>query len=403
MFLTLVKKELLGHLHSFRFIIITLVSLMLVFVSMLIMHKNYQSRIARYQDLQPTMSQTFAIIKPSQMSILVSGMDNAICQQHIVLDRLLLSQDDTESANVLFKIFSTPDLFYLIKVIFSLCAILLSFNLVSGEKESRTLALSLSNSVGRTTYLLGKWFGGLIVLLVPLIFAVASVALFFQMSPAFQTDTQVWLKLGMFLLSSVMYLSFFFTMGLLVSCIYTRSASAIVVSLFLWTLFVFVVPGVGAMAAGRVVKMQSGDSFFLRWSVAHSEVGAKVMLGEDVGDGIEAYAGPRELAARYQARLNEQLRIAKAFTSISPAGVYTLLATDFAGTGALERVTFKDALVNYQSMIIQSDSTPLFSYQRLSVAQILSRSGIINLLVILLQNVVIFAGAYVLFLRYDVR
>ena len=45
----------------------------------------------------------------------------------------------------------------------------------------------------------------------------------------------------------------------------------------------------------------------------------------------------------------------------------------------------------------------VFTYKRLPVAEILAGGGLVNMLVILLQNLVVLAAAYVLFLRYDVR
>ncbi len=54
-----------------------------------------------------------------------------------------------QSVNDLFKLFTVPDLLYIIKVILSLCAMLFAFDMVSGEKEAGTLRQSLSGSLGR--------------------------------------------------------------------------------------------------------------------------------------------------------------------------------------------------------------------------------------------------------------
>jgi hypothetical protein len=115
-----------------------------------------------------------------------------------------------------------------------------------------------------------------------------------------------------------------------------------------------------------------------------------------------------KLLADYRGKLERQLEFSKSITRISPAAVYTLLATDFAGTGIMERLELKRSVLIHRNTLIQSlknssKALPVITYKRLAAADILAREGLINLMVILLQNVVIFSAAYVLFLRYDVR
>ena len=64
--------------------------------------------------------------------------------------------------------FSFLDLSSVVIIIFTLLAILLSYNAISGEKEEGVLALALANEVPRYKYILGKYCGILISLAVPL-------------------------------------------------------------------------------------------------------------------------------------------------------------------------------------------------------------------------------------------
>ena len=72
----------------------------------------------------------------------------------------------------------------------------------------------------------------------------------------------------------------------------------------------------------------------------------------------------------------------------------------------------KQAVVEYKNQIwnkpTDSDGNiigefPAFSYQRSSINQVLNFGRMSNLLVLVLFNVLFFAGAYVVFLKYDVR
>jgi len=405
---TVIKKELLEHLRSFRFLVITAVSLLLVFTSILVMYRDYESRMEKYADLLPSMKQNQTMLRPASMSILIRGMDEALCQQ-VTIDESFVSASGTEQAyNLLFKLFTTPDLFYVVKVILSLCAMLFAFNLVSGEKEARTLALAVSNNVSRSKLLIGKWISGLACLILSLVIAVLITAIIFNMSPNIQMDAQNWLKLAMVLVSSVLYLAFFFTLGLLVSCINARSSSALVISLFLWVLLVFIIPGLGGLAASRLANTQSAQTLRIRQHMARVE---RLQQGieEDGGYGrVTDFPEIDKQLADSRARFERQLTLSKAITRISPTAVYTQLASDFAGTGVLERQQYKKTILNHQLVYKQSGGEDggkpvVFTYKRMPVAEILASGGLVNLLVILLQNLVVFAAAYVLFLRYDVR
>lgn len=407
MLLTVIRKELLEHLRSFRFIVITAVSLLLVFTSILVMYTNYQTRMENYENLHSTQNVGSVHLRPAQLSILVAGMDKSLSLQHGV-NAMFINSGQSGETNVLFKLFATPDMHYIVKVILAICAVLLSFNLVSGEKEARTLALSMSNSINRTSLLLGKWFSGLAVLLAPLVVAVLAVAVFFSVSPSVQTDTQLWIKLGLLLLSSMLYLAFFFTLGLLVSCAYSRSSSALVVSLFLWALFVFIIPGLGSSVADMVVEIPSDQSRSIRQHLANIEQYVEFQKQEGAGPRPE-FTEMKKQIEDYRNKLNRQVWLTNAITRISPTAVYTMLATDFAGTGTLERLNFKQTLIEQQVTMEQAaqagggSTPPTVSYERLSAEEVLARTGLLNLIIILLQNTVVFAAAYVLFLRYDVR
>jgi ABC-type transport system involved in multi-copper enzyme maturation permease subunit len=348
------------------------------------------------------------LLKPTPLAIFVRGMDESLCQQHIIRIRDISASQSEQAYNMLFKLFATPDLFYIVKVILALFAILLSFNLVSEEKEARTLALACSNSISRPNLLLGKWISGLMGLVAPLLVAILISAIVINLSPQIQMDWEHWLKLILLIVSSMLYLAFFFSLGLLVSCVYTRSSSALVVSLFLWIFFVFIIPGLGRITAETLVDIPPAQSIMIREHMA--EVKRVQQEIEESGGYryIMDYPEIDKLLADYRGKLERQLEFSKSITRISPAAVYTLLATDFAGTGIMERLELKRSVLIHRNTLIQSlknssKALPVITYKRLAAADILAREGLINLMVILLQNVVIFSAAYVLFLRYDVR
>src|SRR5262249_25954856 len=116
-----------------------------------------------------------------------------------------------------------------------LVAILLSYNMICGEKQSGTLKLILSNPVPRDSILIGKLTSILVLLLLPMTVALLISVLVLQITGdrAVAGAGQGLLLLGMFLVS-VLYLGAFINLGAFVSSLTSRPLTAVTTLLFLW-------------------------------------------------------------------------------------------------------------------------------------------------------------------------
>jgi len=112
------------------------------------------------------------------------------------------------------------------------------------------------------------------------------------------------------------------------------------------------------------------------------------------------------LAEDYRNRFNRLVTVSRNITRISPAAAFTFLATDITGTGMLEERRLKRAFLQYRDILWNWDEKgdrPAFGYKRSSVKEILGPVALSNCLILVLFNILFFTGAYVAFLRYDVR
>jgi ABC-type transport system involved in multi-copper enzyme maturation permease subunit len=212
-----------------------------------------------------------------------------------------------------------------------------------------------------------------------------------------------WLKLGLFLLSSVIYLALFFSLGLLISCLTHRSSTSLVISLFVWAIFVFIIPNLGNILARQFVRIPTVQQLELKleqsWIKKRFEISK---VDDSEGDDSERWEIVRRIRAEndkltedYRNRLNRLVRVSQNITRFSPAAAFTFLATDIMGTGMLEERKLKRAVLQYND--------PVFSYQRSTIREVLGMGGLSNCLILILFNILFFTGAYVTFLRYDVR
>ena len=408
---SIIRKEILNNLLSYKFSIITILSTILILVSIFVMCGDYRLALENYQIQQPNSEsgKNFIIIPPTPLSIFARGLEENLCRSYVGDENVGSKQ---KSLNDLFRLFTAPDLLYIIKVILSLCAMLFAFDMVSGEKEIGTLRQSLSNNVKRPILIFGKWIGGFTSFILPFLIAVLLGTIFVTLSPMVDMNTNNFLRLGLFLLSSVIYLAVFFSLGLLISCLTHRSSTSLIISLFIWTILVFLIPNLGNILARQLVQIPTVQQLELkRWQSGYKIRFERDKREDSKGDNskrqeilrrIERIELEREkLTEDYRNRLNSLIKASKNISRISPTAAFTLLSTDIMGTGISEERKLKSTGIQYYSL--SWNDRPVFNYRRSSIKEALGQGGLSNCLILILFNILFFTGAHVAFLRYDVR
>lgn len=234
-----------------------------------------------------------------------------------------------------------------------------------------------------------------------------------------------WIKLGLFLLSSVLYLAVFFSLGLLISCLTHQSSSSLIISLFVWAMLVFLIPNLGNILARQLVRIPTVqqlelkreqiqlkteievDRLMTRFERTEIEV-HRLQIWSERTECIKRADSEREMLTEdYRNRFNRLVEVSQNITRISPAAAFTFLATDVAGTGMSEERNLKRAVLEYMDIIEDWDDDkgdrPVFSYKSSSYREALGPGGLSNCLILILFNILFFAAAHVAFLRYDVR
>jgi ABC-type transport system involved in multi-copper enzyme maturation permease subunit len=220
----------------------------------------------------------------------------------------------------------------------------------------------------------------------------------------------------------VIYLAAFFSLGLLISCLTHRSSTSLVISLFVWTILVFLIPNLGNILARQFVQIPTVQQLELKrkqiMNRARFEMKRIPKTRSDYEKRLKelqfrTITEGDQLDEDYRNRINRLVKVSQSITGLSPAPAFTLLATDIMGTGVAEERRLKKAAQDYKDFVVQlyyieesldeESELPDFHYQRSSVKEILGQGGLSNCLILILLNVLFFTGAYVAFLRYDVR
>lgn len=144
------------------------------------------------------------------------------------------------------------DLAFIFSTIIGFLALGMTFDSISGEKEQGTLKLLLSFSLPRWQIFTSKIIATTISLLIPAVAGLLTHALILNVLNTISLTLETGLLYLVFLFVATLVILFFTTLGTLVSTCVHNSVISLIISLSIWTFYVFVLPGV-ANYIGRTV------------------------------------------------------------------------------------------------------------------------------------------------------
>ena len=398
---TIVKKELSANLTSFRFVLIFLLCCTLILVSAYTMRDKYDQRMKEYdaarvihkneleeKDLQSALSQImlsgYKVDKrPTPLSVIVEGLEGAAGKYAPVNVLSTPRLEGGSGSDPVFAYFGTLDIMYIVRVVLSLVAILLTYDAISGEREQGTLKLSLSNSVPRHAVLLAKCIGGYVTLLLPFLVPLLIGLLILTTSGSISFVSEDWARLGLIGLASLLYIGIFLMLGLAISSRTNRSTTSLMLLLFIWVVAVLAVPKVSMITAGKLHPVPSAQEVQAEKDARSAEAlkeGQEKMFKyiselreraennpneEDIEDMGTAIARLQEeiitnitevtkkVQVEYDKKKKNQFRLASNISRLSPASVYTYAAIDLARTGLDRQDRFVEAARGYQPGLIE--------------------------------------------------
>lgn len=483
MIFTLIEKELKSILSSPKFVAVFTVCSILIVMSVYIGIEEYKTAMTHYETVTAQITQQMReetawnnlsprIIRyPDPMQIFVSGINNDIGRQaQLSMYGTADLSSSNYSENMIFAVFRSMDLMFIVQIVLSLFAILFTYDAINGERERGTLKLSFANPVSRTGYIIskiiGSWLGLVIPLLIPILLGVALVLLY-----KIPMTAANWEQLALLLGMSALYFSFFICLGVFYSSLTKNSSVSFLYLLVLWVSLVLIIPRAGVMIAGQFVKVPTASEISSQISQKFSELTDEYITTSNrlskeqmaVVDNLERERLPREeFMKRYQvirddytkkrnaaheeevqqlaefdAAIKEDWRNRKAvqerlgfsLSRISPASAYQLAVMDLAGTGIGLKTKYEDQLRTYNDLFnkfrtkkiaesggsgysnplgnkkpepLDLSEMPKFKYINPDLNKVLQFT-VIDVTIISIYIILIIAGTFIAFIRYDVR
>jgi len=462
----IIRKEILDNIVSPKFVFTFLLCTILIILSVYTGIGNYRAELKEYNsamslnkknlDGQPSWSALAGtgtkITKPPQvLSTIITGIQDAVGRNatvNIAYDPILI--DSKYDSNPVFAIFGPLDLILIVKIVLSLFAILFTFDAIVGEKETGTLKLTLSNRVPRDQIILGKAIGSFISLLVPLVIPFLIGLIMLNLFPDISLTGEDWWRITIIFIFFLLYLSVFFTLGLLISSRTTRSSNSLFILLFIWVTFIFVIPKVAVMSSRFIKPVPSVHEANAQKDAFLQEIqgsAPKLMQAwreenpsEDTPEWQEKFRSfltemQQDLTAQideknaqiidaYQSKRTGQQMLALNLSRISPASALTFAALSLGKTGIHEHERFLNSIKTYKPVFTKwvnaklmasidfnnpgqqpkpvLDDMPQHEFVPMTLGESLSLA-LPDFIVMVLMIIVLFTGAFVSFLRYDIR
>ena len=178
----MILKELTTNILELRFLVCATLCVLLGVVSVFVLradleirqqdfHSNrdlYRKQAEEYGSYQSLQSQGLRVDRPPQnFQALFYGLEKTPDRTAVISSDFLPGFQGDLNSNPLVLMFPVADLYFVVGVVLSLLAFFMSFDAISGERETGTLKLLLSYSVPRGAIILSKWVGGYLSLALP--------------------------------------------------------------------------------------------------------------------------------------------------------------------------------------------------------------------------------------------
>ena len=405
MLMTLIQKEIMHHILSVRFVALLLMCLLLVPLTLSINYRNYRQNLVDYQEaaklanieettmnpkmpLDPELEVSKIFLKPTPLSVFANGLADAL-PSYLGMTRNGVTQGPPALISAsLSYLLGHLDFLFIIGTVFSLLALLFTFDAVAGEREAGTLRINLSNSLPRDLFLWSKLIGGYFVFVVPFLVSLlfGLLVLVWQGFPL--GEPEIFPRVLMLTLVSLLYIAVFFAIGTVISTYLDNSKTALIIAFTIWVFAVLIIPRVGFLAAKFIAPTQTSQSVYLEKAALRENFNAeleekrleiarelwasqgKTSTGFDIGKAIDTQVAPLEtefrqkfknaadqIDRRYKRDKARQEAIGEMLSRITPTSSLIYLATSLTQTGKTIRNNYYQTGDRYYDAL----DTDLFS------------------------------------------
>ena len=397
MLMTLIQKEMMHHILSVRFVMLLLMCLLLVPLTLSINHQNYRKNLLDYQEsvklsnieekiinpsmeLEPELEVSKLFLKPTPLSVFANGLGDAL-PSYLGMTRNGITQGPPATiSDSIAHLLGHLDFLFVVGTVFSLLALLFTFDAVAGEREAGTLRINLANALPRDLFLWSKLIGGYIVFVVPFLvaFLFGLLVIVWQGFPL--GEPEVFPRVMSLMLAALLYIGVFFAIGTVISTYLDNAKTALIVAFTVWVFAVLILPRIGFVAAKLIVPTKTAQSVYLektalrenfntelekRKEEIHQEVSKdrpnasledQFAAGEEIDKLVQPLEGAYkqkfadradQIDRNYQREKARQEAAGETLSRITPTASLIYLTTNLTQTGKVKKHNYFEAADRY--------------------------------------------------------
>ena len=395
MLMVLIQKEMMHHILSVRFIALLVLCLLLVPITLHINYRNYLQNQVNYQESTklssvgikddplnppaPEVEVSKLFLEPAPLSVFANGLEESL-PSYLGMTRNGVKQGSISLAEApVSSALGNLDFLFVVSTVFSLLALLFTFDAVAGEREAGTLRITLANALPRDMFLWSKLIGGYFVFVVPFLvaFLLGLLLLVSQGFPLGESD--VFLRVLSLTLVSLLYIGVFFAIGTVISTYLDSSKTALIIAFTVWVLAVLIAPRVGFLTAKLIAPTRAIQSVHMEKTAIRNNLKAekdKVLvkkirgtLGSSLNfnkDATKIKELRKPIDAEYQQKFREQVdkiereyqrekklqeSVGETLSRITPTSSLIYLVMNLAETGKLKRDLYFQTGTRYYNQL----------------------------------------------------
>ena len=293
MLVTLIQKEIMHHILSVRFVALLVMCLLLIPLTLSINHRNYRQNLVDYQEavklanieettinpkmeLKPELEVSKLFLKPTPLSVFANGLGEALPSYLGLTRNGIIQGAPTLVSDSLSYLLGHLDFLFLVGTVFSLLALLFTFDAVAGEREAGTLRITLANALPRDLFLWSKLIGGYLVFVIPFLVSLLFGLLMLVWQGFPLGEPEIFPRVLSLILVSLLYIAVFFAIGTVISTYLDNSKTALIVAFTVWVFAVLIAPRVGFIAAKFIAPTQTSQSVYLEKTVLRENFNAEL-------------------------------------------------------------------------------------------------------------------------------
>lgn len=461
----LLKRQLVEDINSARFLInfVLIVSSIAVFALVFIGHfqtlesgyskntiENDRKLAESSQEMVNLLSTPLEfILKPRAFRFIADGYESKIPQGFSFVPKgyAFVIGESLDPPNAGSPDASSPyaaDLTFVVQFLLSFFAILLTYSALSHEKERGTLRLVLSNPIKRAAVVSAKYLSALATILLPLLAGLITGLIFLSLSPVVLITSAFIVSLFLFIAVSLLYISVFILIGLLFSTLSHSSKNSLVLCLIVWTFLVVIIPKSSGLFLNMkrfdVPTAQNIEEMAVRaerevWD-RHSHEDVTVRGGQDESTrfnaqvALEAQKARQDVHDLYLRKKIGAVETLRRFNSVSPASLFEYAASSIAGTGLSHFQKLWGQVKHYRDQYLEFfkaederdpqsfhvyfhpdflsrkpvdfNNIPKFAEKEIAAGERI-REVLPSMMLLILDNLLLFVLVFYRFQNYDVR